>query len=129
MPEEIDGPPVRAAMEKWSHIKPPHAGMELPTECGIETVCTHLGEDTQAQRGAASPPIYQTSTFIYPDPETFAQRCTPESRHYDYSRTANPTNQILEAKLARLEHAEWADCFGSGMAAITGGDQYAGESR
>jgi len=119
MAEKQDGSPIREAMVKWQHIKPAAGGADLPAGCGDETVCAHHGEDSERYCGAASPPIYQTSTFIYPDAETFERRCTPESGRYDYSRAANPTNQILEAKLARLEKAEWADCFGSGMAAIS----------
>ena len=119
MEATTDGPPIRDAMKKWSHLKPPAGGADLPLDCGPETVCAHQGEDPQRHFGAASPPIYQTSTFIYPNVEAFDRRCTPESDRYDYSRVGNPTNQILEAKLARLEKAAWADCFGSGMAAIT----------
>ena len=119
MSENTGGPPIRHAMESWSTIKPGFAGKDPLPDCGFETVCARFGEDPQRQFGAASPPIYQTSTFIYPDAEAFERRCTPESGRYDYSRTANPTNQILEAKLARLEIGEWADCFGSGMAAVS----------
>ena len=111
--------PIRDAMKKWSVIKPQPGGRDLPPECGAETVCVHHGEDPQRQFGAAAPPIYQTSTFIYPDADSFERRCTELSERYDYSRHSNPTNQILEAKLARLEKAEWADCFASGMAAIS----------
>jgi cystathionine beta-lyase len=105
--------------ELWPVLKP-----KLPCEdplpgCSFETICTHYAEDPERQFGAASPPIYQTSTFLYPDATTFEQRRKPGCERYEYSRGGNPTNQILEAKLARLERAEWADCFGSGMAAIT----------
>lgn len=114
-----EGSPTPETAKKWPQLKPPTFGVDLPPDCDPETVCVHQGEDRERHGGAASPPIYQTSTFIYPDAEAFERRCTPESRRYDYSRIANPTNQILEAKLARLERAAWADCFGSGMAAIT----------
>jgi cystathionine beta-lyase len=86
---------------------------------GFGTIATHFGEDYAAREGAAAPPIYQTSTFIYPDAAAFAARISGESRRHDYTRVSNPTTQILEAKLARLEHGEWGQCFGSGMAAIS----------
>jgi cystathionine beta-lyase/cystathionine gamma-synthase len=85
----------------------------------FETVCTHYGEDCLAQGGGASPPIHQSSTFVYPDAEAFERRLTPASRYYDYTRVGNPTTSILEAKLARLEGGAWCRCFASGMGAIS----------
>lgn len=118
MSKEDPGPPIRDAMKLWSTIKPRFTCQDPVTNCGFETVCARYGEDPQRQFGAASPPIYQTSTFIYPDADAFEKRCTEQSGRYEYTRGGNPTNQILEAKLARLEKAEWADCFASGMAAV-----------
>ena len=119
MSENAGGPLLPDAAGSSSTIKPELKCADPVPDCGFETVCARYGEDPQRQFGAASPPIYQTSTFIYPDAEAFEIRNTPKSGRCDYSRVANPTNQILEAKLARLEKAEWADCFGSGMAAVS----------
>lgn len=85
----------------------------------FETLCEHYAEHRLAQGGAAAPPLYQTSTFVYPDAEAFERRDLPQSPYYDYSRRSNPTTALLEAKLAKLERGEWARCFGSGMGAIT----------
>ncbi len=106
-------------MELWPVVKPGLPREDPVPNCGFETICTHYGEDPERQFGAAAPPIYQTSTFLYPDAATFDQRRKPGGGRYEYTRGSNPTSQILEAKLARMERAEWADCFGSGMAAIT----------
>ncbi len=104
------------------------AGMELKPRrvyddplpnCGFETLCTHYAEDPAEQQGAAAPPIYQTSTFIYPDAEAFWNRRRGDGPHYDYTRVGNPTTAMLEAKLARLEGGTWAYGFGSGMGAIS----------
>ena len=119
MAQKNDGATKQSAPGQPLQLKPPAGGHDLPLDAGPGTVCVHQGEDRLHHSGAASPPIYQTSTFVYPDPEAFERRCTPGTDRYDYSRIGNPTNQILEAKLARLEKGEWADCFGSGMAAIT----------
>ncbi|HPM22750.1 MAG TPA: PLP-dependent aspartate aminotransferase family protein [Phycisphaerae bacterium] len=86
---------------------------------GFETLCAHFGEPRTDQRGAASPPIYQTSTFVYPDAESFDRRDQPDTPFYDYTRRSNPTTAVFEAKLARLEHGNWARAFASGMGAIT----------
>ena len=107
------------AASKPLPLKPEWKGRNLPPQSDPETVCVHQGDDPQRHFGAAAPPIYQTSTFIYPDAAAFEKRRTNEAARYEYTRGGNPTNQILEAKIARLEQAEWADCFGSGMAAIT----------
>jgi cystathionine beta-lyase len=58
-----------------------------------------------------STPIYQTATF--------AQESAVEFGRYDYSRSGNPTRTVLESRLARLEGAERAFAFASGMAALS----------
>ena len=100
-------------MEQQPRSRDPHA------EGGFETLCAHYGEHRHAHCGAAAPPLYQTSTFIYPDAEAFDARDRPDTPYYAYTRHANPTTAILEAKLARLERGNWARCFASGMGAIT----------
>jgi cystathionine beta-lyase/cystathionine gamma-synthase len=69
--------------------------------------------------GAVVPPIFQNSLFCSPDAQTWEARRRLYPEIYDYTRVANPTTDILEAKLAALECAEAARCFGSGMAAIS----------
>jgi len=61
--------------------------------------------------GAVSPPIYQASTF--------KQDAVGENRGYDYSRTGNPTREILENAIAHLEGEGHGFAFSSGMAAIS----------
>ncbi len=86
---------------------------------GFETICMHLADDREAHFGAAAPPIYQNSTFTFPDSASFHARQDSESTRYDYTRTSNPTTRILERKIATLEKAEDCRAFGSGMGAIT----------
>lgn len=88
-------------------------------EPGFETLCAHAGEDPSRFHGAVVPPIFQNSLFVAPDCETFAGRGTTHPGQYDYTRVANPTTDILEAKLAAIEKADGARCFGSGDAAVT----------
>ena len=95
-----------------------------------ETICAHWGEDRSQYQGAVIPPIYQNSLFTFPDCETregnYAHAPSEDdfaagnvSNRYDYSRVCNPTTDIAEAKIAALEGAEAARCFGSGMGAIS----------
>jgi cystathionine beta-lyase len=60
---------------------------------------------------AVATPIYQTATFEQESAEQFGR--------YDYSRSGNPTRTPLETLLARLENADAAYCFSSGLAAIS----------
>lgn len=61
--------------------------------------------------GAISPPLYQTATFKQPS--------AVENGPYDYTRSGNPTRDALESLLAKLDKADRALCFTSGMAALT----------
>ncbi|MBK9126606.1 MAG: aminotransferase class I/II-fold pyridoxal phosphate-dependent enzyme [Phycisphaerales bacterium] len=88
-------------------------------EGGFETICAHYGEHRLAHGGGAAPPLYQTSTFVYPDAEAFDRRLLPQNPYFDYTRVSNPTTALLEAKVARLEHGTWCRAFGSGMGAIS----------
>lgn len=100
-------------------MTPPVPADDPHQEGGFETLCTHYGEHRLAHGGGATPPIYQTSTFVYPDAEAFEGRDDPKTPYYVYTRRSNPTTTILEAKLARLEGGRWARSFASGMGAIT----------
>ena len=86
----------------------------------FETICIHHAEDPARYEGAASPPIFQSSTFLFPDSEQFVGRGAAGPERFDYTRTGNPTTRILEQKLAALEGGDDARCCGSGMAAISG---------
>jgi len=85
----------------------------------FETICVHHAEEPLRYEGAASPPIFQASTFLFPDSQEFVTRDRSGATRYDYSRTGNPTTRILEEKLAALEGGGAARAFGSGMAAIS----------
>lgn len=61
--------------------------------------------------GPTATPVYQTATFEQENPEQFGR--------YDYSRSGNPTRDVLQKQLARLEHATHGFAFASGLAGIT----------
>jgi cystathionine beta-lyase len=63
-----------------------------------------------AQTGAISVPIYQTSTFVQDAPGI--------NKGYDYARTGNPTRATLEGLIAKLEKGAVGIAFASGLAAI-----------
>jgi cystathionine beta-lyase/cystathionine gamma-synthase len=79
-------------------------------------------DDAAAATGRSSPlavPIVQTSLFAFPDLQSLLDAFPAEDRNHIYTRGQNPTVEVLEAKLARLEQGEACKCFASGMAAVS----------
>ena len=76
-----------------------------------ETLLAQLGRGLSTETGAVSAPIYQTATFAHPDFD--------RGRGWDYSRTSNPTRDVLEDAIARLDGGRRGLAFASGMAALT----------
>ncbi|WP_305857171.1 methionine gamma-lyase [Balneatrix alpica] len=89
------------------------------TEMGFATRAIHLGYDSQQHDGALTPPIYMTSTFAFDSVEQGGARFAGEQPGYIYSRLGNPTQSLLETRLASLEGAEAALATSSGMGAIS----------
>jgi cystathionine gamma-synthase len=77
----------------------------------IESLLAQAGLDRNDKTGAISTPVYHSSTFRHP--------ALGKSTGYDYSRTANPTRQVVESLVASLESGDRGFAFASGMAAIT----------
>lgn len=84
-----------------------------------ETLAIHAGTLKPPVFGEVSPPIFQTSTFTFPDAEVGAARFTGDKPGYVYTRMGNPTVQALEEAVAALEGGTWAVAAASGMAAIS----------
>lgn len=93
--------------------------MNNPDNPAFETLCIHLGEQREQHLGAVAPPLYQNSTFAYPDCESFAGRASARPVRFDYTRASNPTTELLEKKIAAIERADACRAFASGMAAIS----------
>jgi cystathionine beta-lyase/cystathionine gamma-synthase len=86
---------------------------------GISTRCVHAGEVPEPTTGAVGTPIFQNTTFLYPNPEADAILGKRVGDYYIYTRYNNPTIEALEAKVADLEGGGGAVAFSSGMAAIS----------
>ena len=93
--------------------------MYLPDKNNDEYICEHAFEDHTRYDGAITPPIMQTSIFAFKTYQSFIQSITHERENYVYGRGVNPTTEILEKKLAKLECGERAKVFSSGMGAIS----------
>jgi len=85
----------------------------------FKTQLLHSGSGADAQTGALTTPIYQSSTFTYGTAEEGKARFAGQQKGYIYSRMANPTVDALEQQLAQLEGAEEALVVASGMAAVS----------
>lgn len=100
-------------------MKPERQHDPLPPEAGFDTLCQHFAEDRMAWGGGAAPPIYQNSTFCFPNCEAFENRNKQGNTLHEYTRNTNPTTIILEDKIAALENGQWCWAFGSGMGAVS----------
>ena len=87
---------------------------------GFATRAIHHGYDAMAHQGALVPPIYLSATFAFDSVESGQRRFAGEEAGYMYTRIANPTLALLEARMAALEGGAAGVAFASGMGAITG---------
>ena len=83
----------------------------------FETKALHAGYD-YLEGGNIFPPIHMGVAFPFENSETGRQVCAGEIPGMAYARTANPTNAILEKRLAALEGGEACLATSSGLAAI-----------
>ena len=79
--------------------------------CSDVTRTVRAGIECDDASGCVVPPLHLTSTFAF--------RAFGEKRTYDYTRSGNPTRDLLGQALAELEHGAGAVITASGMAAIT----------
>jgi len=82
------------------------------------TRAIHHGFDRTKAEGALIPPIYMTSTYAFETSAESEAVAAGESLRPLYGREENPTQSVLEARLANLEGAEACVVFASGMGAV-----------
>jgi len=88
-------------------------------DAGFATRAIHLGYEPRDALGALTPPLYLTSTYAQDSTDAYEQVRLGEREGYVYGRIRNPTQALLETRLASLEGAEAAVAAASGMAAIS----------
>jgi len=76
----------------------------------FDTKVVHAGIVPDPTTGSILPPIYETATYVLPE--------VGQDKGFDYTRSSNPTRQVLEENLAAIESADHAISFASGMAAV-----------
>ncbi|MEP5254888.1 MAG: O-acetylhomoserine aminocarboxypropyltransferase/cysteine synthase [Winogradskyella arenosi] len=83
------------------------------------TQALHAGHDASQTSGTRAVPIYQTSSYVFKDSDEAAGRFNLSVPGYIYTRLNNPTNDILEQRLAALEGGIAAVATASGTSAIS----------
>ncbi len=83
------------------------------------TQALHAGHDTTKTAGTRAVPIYQTTSYVFDDSDDAAGRFNLSVPGFIYTRLNNPTNDVLEQRIAALEGGIAAVATASGTAAIS----------
>ena len=86
-------------------------------EYGFNTLAVHAGAQPDPATGARATPIYQTTAFVFEDADHAAALFNLQVFGNIYSRIMNPTNAVLEERVAALENGRAALSCASGHAA------------
>ena len=84
----------------------------------LETNALHAGHDIKNTSGTRAVPIYQTSSYVFNDSDHAANLFSLAEPGFIYTRLNNPTNDILEQRLAALEGGVAAVATASGQSAV-----------
>ncbi|MFG1202762.1 O-acetylhomoserine aminocarboxypropyltransferase [Xanthobacter aminoxidans] len=103
-----------------------------PHEPGFATLAIHAGAQPDPTTGARATPIYQTTSFVFDDVDHAASLFGLQAFGNIYTRITNPTNAVLEERVAALEGGTAALAVASGHAAqhlvfhtlLTPGDEF-----
>ncbi|MDP6949878.1 MAG: PLP-dependent aspartate aminotransferase family protein [Arenicellales bacterium] len=76
----------------------------------FDTKVVRAGISPDPTTGSILPPIYETATYVLPE--------VGRDLGFDYTRSSNPTRQVLEENLAAIENGKYAVSFASGMSAV-----------
>ncbi len=92
--------------------------MSSPSYPGFDTLALHAGAAPDPATGARATPIYLTSAFVFKDSDHAASLFNMERAGHVYSRISNPTNAVLEERIAALEGGVAGIATASGQAAM-----------
>lgn len=93
--------------------------MDTTNDYAFDTRVIHLGMHAEEWQGATLPPIFQSSAHRHETAESLSRTFGGQQDAHIYMRLTNPTNRVLEEKIAALEGGKGAVAVASGMAAIT----------
>ncbi|MAW32931.1 MAG: O-acetylhomoserine aminocarboxypropyltransferase [Proteobacteria bacterium] len=84
----------------------------------LDTLSLHAGQKPDDEFGSRSQPIYFTTSYVFKDTDQAASLFNMERGGHVYSRISNPTNSVLEERIAALENGVGAIATASGQAAL-----------
>ena len=84
----------------------------------LATQALHAGHDASTSNGTQAVPIYQTTSYVFKDSDHAANLFSLAEPGFIYTRLNNPTNDVLEQRLAAMEGGVAAVATASGTAAI-----------
>ena len=90
---------------------------EEARDFGFDTRQVHAGQRPDPNTGARAVPIFQTTSYVFEDPESAAAYFNLQEYGNTYSRIMNPTVAVFEERMANLEGGCGAVAFASGIAA------------
>src|SRR6187455_3399958 len=93
----------------------PMAGSSDP---GFDTLALHAGAAPDPATGARAVPIHLSTSFVFENSEHAASLFNMERSVHVYSRISNPTNAVLEERIAALEGGVAGIAVASGQAAM-----------
>ena len=85
---------------------------------GFDTLALHAGAAPDPATGARAVPIHLTTSFVFESSDHAASLFNMERSGHVYSRISNPTNAVLEERVAALEGGVGAIATASGQAAL-----------
>ncbi len=94
--------------------------MEEARAFGFATRQVHSGQRPDPNTGARAVPIFQTTSYVFEDPESAAAYFNLKEYGNTYSRIMNPTVAAFEERVANLEGGSGGVAFASGIAAQAG---------
>src|SRR5437773_11346984 len=92
--------------------------MATPRSLQFDTLSLHAGHRPDPVTGARAVPIYFTTSFVFRDADHAAALFNMERGGHVYSRISNPTNAVLEERVAALEGGVGSIATASGQAAL-----------
>src|SRR5947207_15042543 len=91
--------------------------MPGPSDPGFDTLALHAGAAPDPATGARAVPIHLTTSFVFDSSEHAASLLNMERSGHVYSRISNPTNAVLEERVAALERGAGSIATASGQSA------------
>ncbi len=91
---------------------------ENKPQYGFDTLALHAGQSPDSDTGSRAVPIYQTTSYVFDSPQHAAELFALQTLGNIYTRIMNPTNAVLEERVAALEGGLGALALSSGQSAL-----------